>query len=409
MSSLDTHAIPADSRRSGHQRRAQPTTPIGRLAFGGVVIASLGGPLALAALYAPTTLAEAGSAAGPVEFGAVVVFAAPLLVWLGCSRQVTGPAGLTGFVQVAAGRRVALVQAALWIFSYLLYLLYTTATVVYDILPVVLPGIRPLRPLLEVAIPVVLAVVLLAGRAVTVAIIGAMAAVQLLLVAALAVVTIAHSGAPALYVAGPTGPTGPVLAAAAQTGLLYVCGSLPVFLGGEVVQATRTVRRGLAGGFLLVAAGVAAVVSPVAANPAFARAEIPGMSMARVFAGRPLALAVGLGVAASIATLMLVEFLALSRLLHAVSGRPVGLVNRILAAMLVAAGPVNLINPDGFYTALLKPSLVALWLSLLMVFAVYPRFAVRHGRGRVSSVGLATAACAFAVYGLYAAVTHAGT
>jgi LuxR family transcriptional regulator, maltose regulon positive regulatory protein len=36
--------------------------------------------------------------------------------------------------------RVALVQAGLWIVSYLLYLLYTTVQIVYDTLPAVLPG-----------------------------------------------------------------------------------------------------------------------------------------------------------------------------------------------------------------------------------------------------------------------------
>jgi hypothetical protein len=61
---------------------------------------------------------------------------------------------LYSFVEAAAGRRVALVQAGLWIVS---YLLYTTDQIVYDTLPAVLPGERSYQPLLEIAIPVTLA------------------------------------------------------------------------------------------------------------------------------------------------------------------------------------------------------------------------------------------------------------
>jgi len=61
------------------------------------------------------------------------------------------------------------------------------------------------------------------------------------------------------------------------------------------------------------------------------------------------------------------------------------------------------------YTAMLKPSLVALWLSQLVVFLVYPRFAARHGGRRLVSIPLATAASALAVYGLYATVQQAAT
>jgi hypothetical protein len=41
------------------------------------------------------------------------------------------------------------------------------------------------------------------------------------------------------------------------------------------------------------------------------------------------------------------------------------------AAASRAAAPVTLINPERIYTGLIKPSLVALWLSQLIVFAVY--------------------------------------
>jgi hypothetical protein len=64
-----------------------------------------------------------------------------------------------------------------------------------------------------------------------------------------------------------------------------------------------------------------------------------------------------------------------------------GLIIAIGAAVVLAA-PFTLINPERTYNDLLTTSLVALWLSQLIVFAAYPRFAV---------------------YGLWATIQHSGT
>ena len=109
--------------------------PIGPWAFAGVAVASFGGPLALAALFAPNTVADASGSAGLATLVAVVVFMAPLAIWLRYSRQISSSGGLYAFVEAAAGRRVALAQAAVWIVSYLLHLIYTTLQIVYDLLP----------------------------------------------------------------------------------------------------------------------------------------------------------------------------------------------------------------------------------------------------------------------------------
>jgi hypothetical protein len=386
---------------------AGEASPIGTLPFLGVVVASLGGPLALAALYAPTIVEDASASAGFVMVAAAVVFAVPLLVWLRYSRHVATPGGLYGFVVAAAGQRVALVQAGLWIASYVLYLSYTTASIVYDTLPAVLPGVHRYQPALEIAIPVILAGIMLAGRAITIAVIGVLAAGQLVLVAVLAGVTIGHDAPASSFTVHP--PAGDVASATMQTALLYICGSLPLFLGGEVVRPFRTVPRALTAGFLLTAAGVVAAVFPIAANPAFAHAPIPGMSMAEVFAGHSLAVTIGVGVAVSIAVLMLVEYVALSRVLHAVTDRPLRPIVGVLAVVLIGSAPLSLINPDRFYDDLLKPSLIALWLSQLVVFAVYPRFAATRRHRPLPAWTLAIAASAFAIYGLYATVQHSST
>ena len=399
------------ARGGGAPGRATPDRPtrdagrpIGGWAFLGVTVTSLGGPLALAALYAPSIIADASASAGLATLTAAVVFGAPLLIWLRYSSEITEAGGLYAFVEAAAGRRVALLQAGLWIVSYLLYLLYTTATIVYDTLPAVLPGVRPYRPVLEIAIPVALAAVMLSGRAVTLAVTGLLAIGQMAVVGVLAALAASHHAPVSSF--GVGAPTGALATASGQTALLYICGSLPLFLGGEVARPTRTVRRGLVGGYLLVAVGVIAAVFPLAAEPQFTRAPIPGMALAQAYSGHSLAVTVGVGSAVSIAGVMLVEYLALSRLLHAVSRRPVRSVIRVLAVALVGTAPITLLDPRGLYYDLLKPSLIALWLSQLVVFAVYPRFVSQRSGRRVPAWSLATVACAFTIYGLVATVQH---
>jgi len=106
---------------------------------------------------------------------------------------------------------------------------------------------------------------------------------------------------------------------------------------------------------------------------------------------------------------MLVEYLSLSRLVTAVTSwrlRPV--IVAIGVAMVVIA-PVTLINPDTVYNDLLTPSLVALWLSQLIVFAVYPRYAARQGARPLPTWVLTVVSTAFGVYGLWSALKHSPT
>ena len=78
--------------------RFAPVAPLGSIGFMAVVVASFGGPLALAALYVPTTLAGVSGSTGLIAVAGAVAFTVPLAVWLGYSRKIHGPAGLTGFV-----------------------------------------------------------------------------------------------------------------------------------------------------------------------------------------------------------------------------------------------------------------------------------------------------------------------
>jgi len=94
---------------AGRPPRTPAARPVSAWAFAGVAVTSFGGPLALAALYAPGIVAgSAGASAGLAMVAAMAVFAFPLAIWLRYARQVNGAGGLYAFVAAAAGRRVAL-------------------------------------------------------------------------------------------------------------------------------------------------------------------------------------------------------------------------------------------------------------------------------------------------------------
>lgn len=388
--------------------RTSGARPVSSWGFTAFAVMSFGGPLALAALYAPGIVADASSSAGLAMVAAVVIFAFPLCIWLRYARQVSGAGGLYDFVEAAAGRPVALVQAGLWILSYLLYLVYTTAQIVYDTLPAVLPGVLRYRPLLEIAIPVALAGVMIAGRRVTLLATGLIAGGQLALAAALGGVTLTHLDTPVSSFGG-SAPAGALATSAGQTALLYICGSLPLFLGGELARPASTIRRGLTGAYLVTAAVIVAAVAPLAAAPVFTRVPFPGMTVAQAFAGHGFAVAVGVGVAVSIAGVMLAEYVALSRLVTAVTSWPLKRVIIGIGVTMVVAAPFTLINPDTIYNDLLAPSLVALWLSQLIVFAVYPRFAARQHHRALPAWVLTVASVAVAGYGLWASIQHSSS
>jgi amino acid transporter len=386
----------------------QPRRPIGWWGFLAVAICSFGGPLALAALGVPGLLADASASAGLALVAGVVAFGAPLLIWLRYSREIASSGGLYAFVEAAAGRRVALAQAAIWIVSYVLYLVYTTVQIVYDLLPNVFPGVRGVQTVLALAIPVAIVALMVAGRAATLVALGVLAVGQLALVGVLDGLTLAHFSAPVSSF-GAGAPAGSFAKAGAQTSLLYVCGSLPLFLGGELRRPARTIRRGLVGTYLVTALVIGLTVVPLASSPGLLRTAVPGLTVAQQFASPGVAQAVGVGIAASIAGVIVCEYLALTRLVHAVGGwrlRPIALG---LGTLMLAAAPLTLTDPEGFYSALIKPSLVALWLSQLIVFLVYPRFAVRRGGRAVPAFLLGGVASGLAVYGLWTAFQQASS
>ena len=367
----------------GLERRLSPGL------FAVFTAASIGGPLALGALYLPGTADEVLSSAGFTTLAAIVVFAAPLAIWAAYSRRIASPAGLTAFVEAAAGRRLARAQAAIWAVAYALYLPYTVTFVVYDLLPVVVPGIKPYRAALELVLPVLLALLVLAPLA--------------------WVVALANAGsASGSFV--PHAAAGTTAKAIGGVGTLFVCASLPLFAGAEVRGGTRAIRRGLVGGFALVGAYLLFQAFPLAGVPdSLIHSEIPGMAIAQAYSGHALAVAVGLGVAASVTGLIVAEYLALGRLAHAMLGVPVRRALAAIAVPFVLLDALSLTDPNGSYDTMLKPSLIALFVAQLVVFAVYPLYRRSIDRLRMSHVALAAVAMVLMGYGLYTAVANPAT
>src|ERR1700761_2922978 len=242
------------------RRAGSPGRPIGDWAFAGVAIASIGGPLAIAGLIAPAVAGDSIRSGGFATLISFVGFLAPLGLWIRWSREVSGAGGLYGFVEAAAGRRVALAQAAIWTFSYLLYIVYTTTQIVYELLPQVIPGERSWQAALSLLIPVAVVGGMVAGRTAALVTLGWLAAGQVAFAAVLDGVAVGHLGLPVSSF-GTSAGVGHAFQSGTKTSLLYVCAGLPLFLGGELKRPAQTIRRGLSGAYLLT--GVLVVLAVV--------------------------------------------------------------------------------------------------------------------------------------------------
>ncbi|MHB8470662.1 MAG: APC family permease [Gaiellaceae bacterium] len=363
--------------------------------FTGFAVASIGGPIALVSFF-PSTAGDGLDSAGLVALLALAVFAVPLGIWLAFSRRIVSPGGLSAFVEHVAGRRAAVAHGWVWAFAYFLYLPYTVTFVVYDLLAPVFPGIQPYRSALELLLPVALVLVALSPVRAVLAALAALAVAQLVAMLVLAWVEFGHVSTP--FAAHPSlNGTG---RATGGSALLFVCASLPLYLGAEVRGGSRTVRRGLAAAVALVGLVFFVTVLPLSGVPAELRnATVPGAAIGQAYSGRGLAVAVGLLTAGSTLALVVAEYLALGRLLSWLHGPPVRTVIAWAAIPFLALDAISLLDPGRFYADLIKPSLGALFASQLVVFALFPRF-------RRGPLGLAAALVASAVagWGLYTLV-----
>jgi hypothetical protein len=304
------------------------------------------------------------------------------------------------------GRRAALVQAAIWSFSYFLYLPYTVTDVVYEMLGDVFPGLHPWRPALQIGLPIAIVAFVLLRVTTVLRVLLVSAGVQLLLVLILAFVMLQHVGAPTSSFTRV--PSADHLArGSANVALLFLCGSLPLFLGAEVVGGSRAVRRSLVLAGVVVAGYLVFAAFPLAAvDPALTHASLPGYEIASAYSGRTLAIAIGVGGALSVTGLIVAEYLALSRLLHAVTRVPIRELLLWIGVPFVAFDALSLTDPHAFDKNVLRPSLIALFLSQLIVFGVFPIYRARRGKLTPVDVLIAAGAFALMTWGLYRAFFH---
>jgi amino acid transporter len=346
--------------------------PGGFLTFG-FALATFGGPLALTAVFAPGVAGPSVPSLGLATLIGGAAFALPIYVWWAYSERISSAGGLVAFVREAAGTRVAIVMGIAWTISYFLYLPYTVAEVANEMLPVVFPGLEGSRWAVQLLLPLAAtAFVLLPLRAVF-AVFGALAVCQLAILLALGTVEMAHTGAPVSSFA-VHGHADDLFIASFGMTLLLICGSLPFFFGEEVRGGGRTVRRAVAAAFVVVAAYTVFAAFPIAAVPReLLGGVIPGYDIASAYGGRAFGVTVGVGATLSEGLLLvLVEFLALSRLLHWTTGRSVRTTTLWIAVPFFLADAVALIDPEELYEKAIKPSLFALWTSQLIVFAAFP-------------------------------------
>jgi amino acid transporter len=399
---LDGPLRPAGARGSAFRPAARdvPQAPLGAPLLLGFAVASIGGPVALVYQLLPDTI---GSAAQPsiglVALLALVLFAFPVAIWLRYSARIASAGGLYAFVEAAAGRTAARVHGAVWIVSYFLYLPATVTFVVYELLPELAPGTRPYRGALEVLLPLGFAVLVLAPLRVALALVGLLAVGQLALLLVLGGLEVANVGFPAGSLA-THGNGAAVRAGVATASLLFLCASLPLYLGAEVRGGGRALGRWIAGAAGLVGAYVLFAAVPLASVPAEVRnADLPAYAVASAYSGRALAFVAGTATILSILALVYAEYLALSRLLTAMAAVPLRLGVLAIGAAFLLGDALSLLDPEHAYDWALRPSLAALYLSQLIVFVVYPLF--ERTRRLTAAAPVALVAAVPLVWGLY--------
>jgi hypothetical protein len=364
--------------------------------FAGFALSAVGGPLALAAAYLPDAVGSpAISSMGITVVAGALLFSAPLLIWWRYSGEVASSGGLYAFVERAAGRRIALVQGAIWTVSYFLYLPFTVTYLVYEQLPASFPAVAHHQTAYELGIPIAITAVMVLAERLAFVLVALVAVVQVGLTIVLAWIVWRHLG---VHVSGLGVHDPPSDArAAGNVALLFTCASLPLFLGGEVAGGGRQVRRTIVAAVVIAAVLLVMVAVPMAAlaGSRLAALEVPGYTLVKAYEGDGTAAVIAAGAAASVMAVIVAEYVALTRLMHAMLGVSVSRAARVIGVLFVAGDAISLISPQRSYAYALTPSLVALYASQAIVYPAYLRFRGRPSRLEWAAAAAATGLAAF--------------
>lgn len=389
--------------RSDRQRAA--AAPPSPLLLAGFAIASIGGPVALVYQLLPSVIGSAAlPSIGLVLLLALALFAFPVAVWWRFSGRIASAGGLYGFVEASAGRAAARLHGAVWIVSYFLYLPATVTYVVYELLPALAPGLVAYRSTLQLLLPLAFTATVLVPLRISLPVVLLLAVSQLAFLGLLGALEIGRVGFP-LHSLATHGNDHTVGRATLAASLLLLCASLPLYLGTSAVGAGITLRRSIAGATALVGAAALFAAVPLAAVPSgLLASELPADAVANAYAGHTLAVAAGALTISSILALVFAEFLALGRLLTALSHADERHAVLAVGALFLLADALALLAPNHAYQTTLRPSLAALYLSQLIVFVVYPRFETSRRLSLATPV--AALATAPLLWGLYLVATN---
>jgi hypothetical protein len=122
--------------------------------------------------------------------------------------------------------------------------------------------------------------------------------------------------------------------------------------------------------------------------------------------GNSFATWIGAGAIASVLGLVIAEFIALTRLLHAMSGVSVRRAGIVVGAITIVADIISLVDPETIYDRMITPSLVALYLSQLVVFAGYGVYARRRGGLTALDAAAVLISCGLMLFGLEVVISQ---
>lgn len=359
-------------------------------------IASVGGPLALVSLNFFNSSYLAGPNALYATLGGAALFIAPLAVWYRYSKT-SSSGGLYAFVEKAAGKRVADAQGWLWIISYFLYLPWTVAYITYNLLPSII-GNSAYLSVMEIALPILISCGILISFKRTIQFIALTAIIQIVAIAVIVAAMFSiGAGSASTAANSPTLFTG-ILA----TSLLFVCSSLVLFLGGEVRGGAKTIRKALLISFAAVAAlFILGTLALGSASPSQAGSEIPALLVLGGHFGSGAGIAAALLVILSLTALIVIEFIALTRLSRYMFNLEVGKGAKIIAVLFIISSVVVIPFHNSFTNIVPIASLGALYLALAIPFIVYPLFSKKNGGIKTTDILVSAVSSLIMLYGFY--------
>jgi hypothetical protein len=142
---------------------------------------------------------------------------------------------------------------------------------------------------------------------------------------------------------------------------------------------------------------------------AVATLAAPGYTLSSLYRSESFAKLVLVVASASVLALIVAEYVALTRLLHAMTGLAVRRLAVAIGALFLIAQAISLIGPNTIYDHALTVSLAALYLSQIVVFAVYPMWRRRTATLGIVDIGATAAGTALMIFGLYVVISQAGS